>query len=118
MTSYDSATMPMYELRALYLLRNNIAGLLTIRRETQVTLARAVGKKKSWINKILNGQRGMQMEDLDGIASFFGVAPYQLFQPGTAQITERRSGQERRSGHDRRVSHLTRQRDDAPHMIT
>ena len=107
---YDTKTVPTYELRALYLLRNNIAGLLTVRRANQTDLAFALGKDKSWINKFLNGTREIQLKDLDAIASFFGCATYQLFQPGAAHITERRSGKDRRTGYDRRISQRDRQR--------
>lgn len=95
-------------LSALYLLRRNIQTLLTTRGESQERLAWSLGHKKSWINKFLNDQREIQLKDLDGIAEFFGVATYQLFQPGVSELTERRSGRERRSGKDRRISAQTR----------
>jgi transcriptional regulator with XRE-family HTH domain len=107
--------MERRDLQALYILRNNIAGALTARRESQSALARWLRKDKSWINKFLNGTREIQLRDLDRIAQFFGLATYQLFQPGIAPITERRSGRDRRTGHDRRVSRLTQSlHDDRP----
>src|SRR5581483_11431756 len=93
---------------ALYQLRENIKSLLYGRKESQVALAFSLGKTKSWINKFLNGQREIQLKDLDRIADFFGIATYQLFQPGVSRLTERRSGFDRRSQKDRRISHETR----------
>lgn len=101
-------SQPMSNLRALYLLRQNISGLLSARRETQAELAFALGHGKSWINKFLNGDREVQLKDLDRIADFFGIATYQLFQPGITPLTERRHQKDRRSGHDRRVGHSHR----------
>lgn len=99
----------MSDLRALYILRTNISGLLHQRKQSQTDLASWLGHKRSWMNKFLNGTREIQLKDLDRIADFFGLATYQLFQPGVAPGSERRSGGERRSGHDRRVSHAHRQ---------
>jgi transcriptional regulator with XRE-family HTH domain len=112
-----STALSLFDLKALYVLRNNIAGLLTIQRRSQSALARAVmgdserGRKdKSWINKFLNGTREIQLKDLDAIAQFFGVQPYQLFQPGTIALTERRSGRDRRRGQERRMNLVGRVR--------
>jgi transcriptional regulator with XRE-family HTH domain len=99
----------MSDLRALYVLRTNISGLLYHRKQTQADLASWLGKGRSWINKFLNGTREIQLKDLDRIADFFGLCAYQLFQPGVAPGSERRSGHERRGGHDRRVSHKERE---------
>ena len=99
----------MSDLHALYIIRTNIGGLLHARKQNQVDLASWLQKDKSWINKFLNGSREIQLKDLDRIADFFGLATYQLFQPGVVAGTERRTGRERRSGHDRRVSNLHRQ---------
>jgi transcriptional regulator with XRE-family HTH domain len=99
----------MSDLRALALLRSNISGLLYARKQSQTDLAGWLHKDKSWINKFLNGTREIQLKDLDRIADFFGLATYQLFQPGVVPGSERRHPQERRSGHDRRVSQAHRQ---------
>jgi transcriptional regulator with XRE-family HTH domain len=95
-------------LTAINLLRRNISDLLLRRKESQTSLAFALGRGKSWINKFLNGQREIQLKDLDRIADFFGIATYQLFQPGISHLTERRSGIERRSNRDRRISNATK----------
>lgn len=93
-------------LRALPLLKQNIRTLLGVRKEDQVTLARYCGHSKAWINKFLNEQDvEVQLKDLDRIADFFGIATYQLFQPGISALTERRIASERRSGRDRRIGH-------------
>lgn len=96
------------ELNALTLLRRNIESLLYGRKESQASLAWALGHDKSWLNKFLKGDREIQLKDLDRIADFFGIATYQLFQPGISPLTERRNGPDRRSGKDRRISHDTR----------
>lgn len=95
-------------MRTPLLLRQHIDDLLRSRKEDQKDLALYCKKDKSWINKILNGHRNVQMEDLDAIAEFFGIATYQLLQPGVAPVSERRHG-ERRSGHDRRIGHQQRE---------
>jgi transcriptional regulator with XRE-family HTH domain len=95
----------MSDIRALHLIRTNISGLLYQRHQNQSDLAGWLNKDKSWINKFLNGSRQIQLKDLDRIADFFGLATYQLFQPGIVPGSERRGGRDRRSGHDRRVSH-------------
>ena len=78
--------LPMSDLSALYIIRTNIAGLLTTRHQSQVDLASWLRKDKSWINKFLNGTREIQLKDLDRIADFFGLATYQLFQPGVVPV--------------------------------
>jgi transcriptional regulator with XRE-family HTH domain len=103
---------PMSDLRALFIIRTNIAGLLYQRKQSQTDLASWLRKDKSWINKFLNATREIQLKDLDRIADFFGIATYQLFQPGVVTGSERRTGQERRRGHDRRISHTQR------HMVS
>lgn len=99
----------MSDLRALYIIRTNISGLLFQRKQSQSDLASWLGKGRSWMNKFLNGTREIQLKDLDRIADFFGLATYQLFQPGVVPGSERRTGRDRRSGHDRRVSNAQRQ---------
>lgn len=96
------------DLKALYLLRTNIRSLLNARKEDQKTLAEWCGHDKSWINKFLNEGRGMQMQDLDRIATFFGLEAYQLFQPGISILTERRHSADRRGGRERRIGHAGR----------
>jgi len=95
-------------MKAQYLLRENIKALLRARKEDAINLARWLDHDKSWINKILNGHREMQIEDFDRVADFFGIATYQLFQPGISSLTERRIGSDRRSGKERRVGHAQR----------
>lgn len=99
------------DLKALHILRQNVRGLLLKRKESEALLASCLGfKHRSSLNKFLNSERaGFQMWRLDRLASFFGLAVYQLFQPGITPLTERRSGKERRSGHDRRVGHAHRE---------
>lgn len=96
-------------LKSAALLRAHIADLLMIRKEDQQSLARACGHERSWINKVINGHRALQIEDLDNIAKFFGIATYQLFQPGIAPISERRSRPDRRQGRERRIGHQQRE---------
>lgn len=90
------------------LLANNIAALLAGRHHTQKELAVWCRHSEVWISKILRGERQLGVKDLDRIADFFGIATYQLFQPGISPLTERRSGKDRRKNHERRVGHAHR----------
>lgn len=95
-------------MRAPLLLVRNIEALLAARREDQAALARWCYKKPSWLNKILRSSREMQFKDLDRVADFFGIAVYQLLQPGISALTERRLGADRRGGKERRLGHAQR----------
>ena len=91
--------------KALQMLKRNTQALLHERKEDQVSLAEWCGHSKSWINKFLNEDDAeIQLKDLDRMADFFGVSPYQLFQPGISRVTERRKT-DRRSGKERRIGH-------------
>lgn len=92
----------MPNLRGIYVLRENLVALMRTRGMTQDELARAVGRKKSWLNKFLKGSRQIQIVDIDRMADYLGVSTYQLFQPGVSRFAERRVG-ERRTGQDRRL---------------
>lgn len=93
--------------KSLYILRENIRSLLDARGQDQKSLAEWCHHDKSWMNKFLNEGRGIRVGDFDRIADFFGLATYQLFQPGISRVTERRKG-ERRIGRERRISHTGR----------
>jgi hypothetical protein len=95
-------------MQAQYLLRENIKALLRSRQEDASALSGWLGHDKSWINKILNGHRDMQIGDFDRVADFFGIATYQLLQPGISRLTERRQNSDRRVGRDRRIGHSHR----------
>lgn len=94
-------------LRAVNQLRENVKALLFVRKEDQKTLAFAAGIDPSTLSKFLKGDREIQLANLDGVAEFFGIAPYQLFQPGISTLTERRIAQ-RRTSHERRIGHTQR----------
>lgn len=97
-------------LKALYLLKQNIRALMTLRHIDQPGLAKWVGHSKAWINKFLNDPVAeIQIKDLDKIADALGVATYQLFQPGTVHLTERRSAVDRRRSRERRIGQAGRQ---------
>lgn len=96
------------EMRAHRLLAENISGLLRARHLRQHDLAMWCHHTDVWLSYILSGKREPQLKDLDRIADFFGVPTYQLFQPGMATATERRSPVDRRTGRERRISHATR----------
>jgi transcriptional regulator with XRE-family HTH domain len=92
-------------MRADRLLIENIQHLLSKRGHKQKELADWCGHSETWISSIFRGERQFRITDYDKIADFFGIAVYQLFQPGIAPITERRKPHsDRRSGEDRRVS--------------
>lgn len=96
------------DIKATYLFTENVKTLLDRRHHTQKELADWCHRSEVWISKILKRERQTRMEDLDRIATFFGLATYQLFQPGISPLTERRRGGDRRAGRDRRVSHAHR----------
>lgn len=89
-------------LKADVLLIQNIRALLAGRGEDDSALALYCGHRPAWLSKILSGERGIKLSDLDKVADFFGLAVAQLFQHGIAPLTERRRAQ-RRSGTDRRA---------------
>ncbi len=95
-------------LKASRLLESNIDALLKARRQSRHDLARYCRRSDGWLSKILSDdaetKRGLPLKYLDRIADFFGIATYQLFQPGISPLTERRTGVSRRSGRDRRIS--------------
>lgn len=98
----------MASLKATYLLKQNIDALLKARGQKRKDLALWCRKTESWLSQIFrDGDRNLPLKYLDRIADFFGLATYQLFQPGLSGAAERRSGQDRRTGLDRRVSHAT-----------
>lgn len=97
------------DLRADYLLAENIRTLLNVRRIEASALAVWCGHKPAWISKILSGERGMPVKELGRVADFFGLTVCDLFSPGISPLTERRSrqrrqAQDRRTGHERRGS--------------
>jgi transcriptional regulator with XRE-family HTH domain len=92
-------------LRAVNLLRENIRSLLRARGTNQKELSFFLRRHPTTINKFLKGTREVQLADLDRMADFFGLATYQLFQPGISPLTERRSGKERRKLPDRRIGY-------------
>lgn len=96
------------QLRTALILRRNIESLLKARGQTQHDLAQWCRRSDAWLSKILdvNANRGLPLKYLDRIADFFGIATYQLFQPGINPLLERRKA-ERRSGLDRRVADPT-----------
>lgn len=98
-------------MKALPLLKHNIDTLLDARNQTRHDLAvwvrQSTNRKRvdPWISKIFTtADAEFQTKYLDRIADFFGIAVYQLFQPGISPLTERRSRSNRRTGRDRRIS--------------
>lgn len=96
------------DLKAVFIFTENVLELLHRRHLTQRELANWCHKSEVWISKILKRERQARMDDLDKIADFFGLATYQLFQPGISAHVERRSGRDRRNGQDRRISQAHR----------
>lgn len=93
-------------MKANALLKENIDALLRARGQSRKDLAQWCRRTESWISKIFrNPNKEFPMQYLDRAADFFGVQPYQLFQPGISTLTERRTGLERRTASDRRIGH-------------
>lgn len=88
-------------------IKQNVAALLKGRRVAQRDLAQWCRRSESWMSKSLdlNSPRVIPLKYWDKIADFFGIATYQLLQPGISAVTERRKSQ-RRSGEDRRVARV------------
>lgn len=87
------------------LMKDNIRELLKARRKTPAELASWCHNSFSWIDKIFREERReVPTKYYVKVAKFLGVEVYQLFQPGIAEGSERRSGQDRRKQLDRRVS--------------
>lgn len=87
--------------KTVNIFRENVAALLKDRGEDGASLAFWCRHDKSWMSKILTGERVVKLGDIDAIADFFGLSPFQLFQPGISPLTERRVSQ-RRTGEERR----------------
>ena len=97
-------------MKANALIKANVDALLKKRHLTRRDLAQWCRKSESWISKVMTeDRREFPLKYLDRIADFFGMAAYQLFQPGIAGGSERRSGLDRRTGKDRRLSALNHQ---------
>lgn len=93
--------------KAHYLLKQNVDTLLKARRQKRKELAKYCRRSESWLSQILRRpDRNLPLKYLDRMADFFGLAAYQLFQPGISPLTERRSGRDRRSGIERRISRV------------
>jgi hypothetical protein len=96
-------------MKAANLLKANIDALLRARHQTNHDLAQWCRRSDAWLSKILGkDNRNIPLEYLDRMADFFGLAAYQLFQPGLAGLLERRKA-ERRTGRDRRLSAINHQ---------
>lgn len=92
-------------MKANELMKRNIDALLHARHQQRKDLAVWCRRGESWISKIMKeDRREFPMKYWDRIADFFGIATYQLLQPGISPLTERRKGGDRRSGQDRRKS--------------
>jgi transcriptional regulator with XRE-family HTH domain len=105
----------MHGLKAHYLLKRNIDALLKARGQTRKDLAFYCRRTESWISKLFaSDDKNVPLKYLDRIADFFGLATYQLFQPGITPLTERRTGRDRRGGVDRRLSRAVEFLDPTP----
>lgn len=92
-------------IKAHHLLKQNIDALLKARGQKRKELAGWCRRSEGWLSQIFtDDDRNLPLKYLDRIAEFFGLATYQLFQPGISPLTERRSGIDRRKGKDRRIS--------------
>jgi hypothetical protein len=100
------------------LMKQNIDALLRARGQTRKDLAVWCRKTESWISKIMKeDRREFPMKYFDRIADFFGIATYQLLQPGISPLTERRSKLDRRVMRDRRISNLRLSPDAPPQFV-
>jgi hypothetical protein len=95
-------------MKAARLLAENVTALLTAQHHKQTDLAHWCRRSDVWVSQFLRGERNWQLGDLDRVADFFHIATYQLFQPGIAHTTDRRSGVDRRVGGERRIGQTQR----------
>ena len=92
-------------MKAAALLKHNVSALLKARNQTRHDLAFYCRRSDAWLSKIMgDDSRNVPIKYLDKMADFFGLATYQLLQPGISPLTERRSGHDRRVGQERRIS--------------
>lgn len=103
-----SANRASPRLKAQLILAHNITALLRARHASKRGLAFFCGHEPPWLSKVLTGERGVQSEDLDKIADFFGLTVADLFTYGISPKLERRKA-ERRSPLDRRANQDRRQ---------
>lgn len=97
-------------MKASDLFKQNIDSILRARGQSRHELAVHCRRTDPWLSKILGkDDRNVPMKYLDRMAGFFGLAVYQLFQPGISPLTERRRGLDRRQKHDRRIGAVARQ---------
>lgn len=99
--TYSTVTQPR-PMKAHYILIHNIRALLQARGASAKDLAEFAGHKPAWLSKILAGERGIQFDDLDRIADFFGLTVAQLLQYGVTPLLERRKKERRTGPGDRR----------------
>lgn len=86
-------------------LKANVRALLKARDRTPEELVRWCRNSLNWFEKIYaEKRRTFPVKYYESLATFFGIEVYQLFQPGIADRSERRSGSDRRKQMDRRVS--------------
>jgi len=106
------------QIRADKLLAENIRALLCHRGVEAQALAIWCGHRKAWISKVLSGDRGLPVRELNKVADFFGLTVAELFSPGISPLYERRHAErranDRRSEGDRRGA----TREDAIHAAT
>jgi hypothetical protein len=97
--------LSLMAMKALPLLKANIAALLVVQKKRPIELARHCRRSKSWMSHVMNiPTRNVEWKDLDRIADFFGCSAYDLLTPGFASHHgERRSGFDRRTVQDRRL---------------
>lgn len=95
--------LPVQSIKAARLLAENVSALLARDRLDQHDLAVWCRHSDPWVSDFLRGKRNWTLADLDRVADFFHLVPYQLFQPGVSNRTERRAGVDRRSAKERRI---------------
>lgn len=108
--------MPLRRIKINLLMIENVRALLAARGVDDKALAMYVGHKPAWLSKIMSGERGISLPDLDRVADFFGLTVAQLLSPGISPMTERRV-RHRRSGDDRRTGDRRRVEPDRLHPV-
>jgi hypothetical protein len=95
-------------MKAARLLAANVAELLAREHQSQKDLAQWCRHTETWVSQFLKGERDWRLEDLDRVADMWGLRAYQLFIPGIAARSERRTGHDRRQLKERRIGSVQR----------
>ena len=62
--------------------------MLRARGESQNAMAAQLGRTSAWISRKMTGERGWDVDDLDVLAAYFGVAPAAFLMASDQSVNE------------------------------